>query len=142
MRSCPRYQQVTEGDSMTEQQHKESCDVNYILKRFEQTGVMEHINTLKPRYEYASAQTFDEAARLMTSAQQEFDQLPASVRLHFNNNVPTFLDAIQDPSQVETLQTLGLLPKTPEISPEHTSRVSDTPPVQTETPKSPDSPPT
>lgn len=139
-RLTPRYPQKHTGETLTEQHHKDSCDVNNIIKRYEATGLIENMQTRTPRWEYASAQTFDEAARIVASANTQFEELPAHIRKKFGNSTETFLDALQDPEQLKTMQDLGFLPETPEIAPEHAERVDSTPPIKEETPPKRDSP--
>lgn len=133
-RRYPRLQIDTGTESLTEQHHKESCDVNTIVRRFAENGVIDHINTNLPRYDYATATTFDEAARMVKAAEEQFGTLPAKVRAHFQNDTATYLDALTDPEQVKDLQMLGLIPKTPEIDSQTLAIIKETPPIQKETP--------
>jgi len=110
-RSCPRYQTLVTGESLTEQHHKDACNVNNIIRRFETSGVLDHLNPYPQQFGYASSQTFDEAARMVTAANQTFESFPSAVRQHFGNNTAAFLDALEDPLQQEALQDLGLIPK-------------------------------
>lgn len=109
------------GPSVTQQHFKEECDINRIVKRFADTGILDHVQAATPAYGYASSQSFTEAMQIVAKAQQEFEQLPSKIRAHFKNDPVLFLDAMQDPESRPELEKLGLIApleiETPEPAP-------------------------
>jgi len=96
--------------SRTKQAHKQECDINHIMNRFESTGIVTHLNHQTPQYTDVSMLTgFREALEVVAGAERAFDALPARVRAAFDNDPALYLDAFQDPEQRERLIELGLV---------------------------------
>lgn len=103
--------------SKTVQSFQKSCDINNIMRRYQKTGVIEHINRNEPRYGIATGQTFKEAMDLLASAQAMFDELPSEARKHFNHDPAAFFDYINGVDGVkpdaQLLHDLGLTDNPP-----------------------------
>lgn len=101
---------------MTKQSHKDECDIHNILRQYQRTGIINHINTNQPLYsDLPSNIDYQSSMNLLLEAQEAFASLPSKVREHFSNDPGRFLAAFNDPSQAETLRGFGLLkPKPPE----------------------------
>lgn len=120
--SSPRLRvpTVIHGPSMTKQSHKDECDINYILKRFMQTGELPDAGRIGA-YGDVTGADFMEAMLLVRGAQEAFDALPSDVRERFHNSPAELLDFVDDPrNEAESLR-LGLLigkepPKAPEAA--------------------------
>lgn len=108
-----RFRQDFSGVSRTKQSFKNECDVNRIVARFADTGILTHTNSRNPQYGFASAQSFTEAAYLVAEARDNFMQLPANIRSAFNNDPAEFLDAASDPERQQELADLGLIEPLP-----------------------------
>lgn len=101
------------GDEMvTKQSHKAECDIHNILKQYQRTGIITHVQNARPTYEdLPSGVDFQQAMNTVLEAERAFLALPGKVRAHFDNNPERFLAAFYDPSQVETLRGFGLVPE-------------------------------
>lgn len=104
-----RLKSKMDSNSPTKQEFKESCDVNNIMRNYEKTGIITHINSSEPRYGFVEAQTYQDALNAVISAQQRFNELPSAVRDAFDNDPETFLKALDDPEHQEKLKDLGLI---------------------------------
>lgn len=104
--------------SKTQQHFKDECDINQILERFRETGVIDHIKTTQAQYGYAPAITFTEAMLTVATANENFMQLPADIRSAFKNDPALFLDAAADPEKRGLFEELGLLQPEPPIKPD------------------------
>lgn len=93
----------------TKQSFKDECDINLIIKKYKQTGQITHLANSQGEYGFATSQTFDQAMRIVADAQSQFEELPATVRAHFDNNPAAFLDAAQDESRRSEFVDLGLI---------------------------------
>lgn len=103
---------------MTQQHHKDACDINNILKQYQRTGIISHVQAARPTYEdLPSDLDFQSALSLVSEASEAFDALPSKVRHHFNNDPSLFLAAFQDPRQADQLREFGLLNPLPSPSP-------------------------
>ena len=95
----------------TQQQFKDDVDINNIVSKFKkgQSVPLKH-----PGY----YQDWDQATNLMDAQEQiktasaSFMQLPATVREKFKNDPLSFLDFVQNPSNKEEAQKMGLLKNT------------------------------
>jgi len=112
--SSPRQKvglSCADSESVTQQHFKEECDINTIVKRYSQTGLITHVNKSQPNYGYATSQSFTEAMHMVATATEEFEKLPSEIRAHFDNDTAKYLDAIQDESRVDELAEIGLIEK-------------------------------
>lgn len=101
------------GDQVvTKQSHKAECDINNILKQYQRTGIITHVQNARPTYEdLPSSIDFQEAMNTVLEAERAFLALPGKVRAHFDNNPERFLAAFYDPKQVDVLRGFGLVPE-------------------------------
>lgn len=105
----PRVQVVfDESEGRTKQAMRDECDINMIMKKFIKTGAVEHGNKFAGDYGYASSVSFHDAMNLISKGESMFSELPAAIRIRFNNDVPSFLDFVQDPANAEEMVSLGL----------------------------------
>lgn len=100
--------------SLTQQHFKDECDVNIIVKRFAESGVLTHTNPLEPQYGFATGQSFTEAMFHVMEANEHFESLPSAVRTHFHNQTAEYLDALGEPDRIEEFYSLGLIERPPE----------------------------
>lgn len=104
-----------EGSSKTQQHFKDESDINRIVNKYAETGIITHIRQQPQQYGYATSQSFTEAMQIVAEAKSNFAELPSSVRTHFNNDPAQYLDAIEDPSRNAEFVKLGLIdPQPPE----------------------------
>lgn len=102
--------------SLTEQCHKSDCDIDVILKRYQQTGFL--VNPLEqtdrtPMFgDFSDMEGYQELQNRMISIGEHFDSLPSRIRLMFGNDVGNYLQAMNDPQRTEELIGLGLLKRT------------------------------
>lgn len=117
------------GDQMmTKQSHKDECDIHNILRQYQRTGIIEHIQTQQPLFtDLPSDLDYQSSMNTLIQAQNTFAALPATVRDSFSNDPGRFLAAFGDPAQHERLQALGLLkPEAPPASPDAATAASAT----------------
>lgn len=105
-----RYQTPVGDTSMTKQSHKAECDIHNILKQYEKTGVITHVQSASPTYtDLPTDVDYQSAMNTLLAAQAAFADLPSRVRSHFDNDPQAFLAAFVDPAQEKTLRDFGLL---------------------------------
>lgn len=99
------------GDELiTKQEHKDECDINRILKQYQRTGIITHVQSARPSYtDLPDAIDFQESLNTIMVAEEAFGNLPAKVRGHFLNDPGRFLAAFNDPAQYDQLREFGLL---------------------------------
>lgn len=94
--------------SRTKQAHKDECDINRILARYKQTGVVEHLNRFQGDYGDLVAVDYQTAMNTVIEAQNAFNVLPASVRKRFANDPAEFLAFVSDPANKNEMVEMGL----------------------------------
>lgn len=115
------------GPSKTKTDMQKSCDVNNIMRKYERTGLVNHVARHQGQYGEFAEIDFHEAANAVLAAEQMFMELPAKVRAEFSNNPGEFLRFVENPENGEKMRELGLLPaKAPDESP--APRGGETPP--------------
>lgn len=105
----------TRGASRAKQSFKDECDINNIMKKFEKTGVIEHVKQHGAKYGnfLASPQDYHSALNQVVQADRMFMSLPAKVRQAFDNDPGQLLAAVDaarngDADQLDRLTRLGL----------------------------------
>lgn len=96
------------GASMTKQSFKDECDVNVIMRRYEQGGVLPELRE-ELVYGDATGGDYHEAMNLVAEARSRFEALPARAREFFKNDPGAFLAYMEDKPELEELGELGLL---------------------------------
>lgn len=100
------------GECLTEQHHKDDCDINMIVKRATQTGIMPGASG-QPQYLDCPAMDYHQALELVREADGAFAGLPSEVRAEFGNDPYALLTAIElagsDDDVKGRLQELGVI---------------------------------
>lgn len=94
----------------TKQSFLQEVDINRIIDKYDNTGIITHLNRAEARYEDVSDLTdFYDAMETVRRANVEFMKLPAHVRKIFDNDPAKFLDAAHDPEKRDKLAEAGLI---------------------------------
>ncbi len=93
----------------TKQAHREECDINGILAKFQKTGLLDFVARHSPEYGDVSSVDFQKSMQDVARTKEMFAELPSSVRNHFDNDPAAFLEFIQDPENHEEAIELGLV---------------------------------
>ncbi|UOK21008.1 internal scaffolding protein [Chifec microvirus UA13_24] len=118
--------------TMAQQQFKDECDINSIIKRYKTTGYL--TDPLKPPTrrpsfgDFTEVPSFHEAQTFIAEAYEEFMALPAALRKKFDNDPAALVSWLNDEANQEEAIALGLVEKPAPIQP---SRPDET--VKTET---------
>lgn len=97
------------GESLTQQHFKEECDINTIMRKYETSGLLNHINQFGGEYgDFLEAPDYHTALNQIMEAQDMFMSLPSKIRAKFGNDPEEFLVFVQDPENIEELRRLGL----------------------------------
>ncbi|AXH74345.1 MAG: internal scaffolding protein [Microviridae sp.] len=99
------------GPSLTRQEFAEECDINVIMKRFENTGQLP-ANTREPVYMDLTDMPTDlmSSLEMLRAAEKAFMTLPAVVRKEFDNSPEMFVAFASDRGNLEQLREWGLAP--------------------------------
>lgn len=113
-------------ESLTEQCHKDRCEMRHVLKKFEATGVVQHVSNRHPTYgNYIGAPDFQEAQFVIASARSTFQSIPARIRARFKNDVSLFLDFVTDEKNRDEIVSMGFdVSHLPAVEKSHNSDTS------------------
>lgn len=107
----PKTGELVKEASMTKQSFKEECDINTIVKRFEATGHIDHVNQAAARGLYEDLPTgldLQLALDLIHQAEEGFMALPADIRAKFDNDPVKYVDYFGDPANQQEAINLGM----------------------------------
>lgn len=98
-------------ESLTEQEHVEEADINYIAAKFMRTGELQEILNLPTTGDFEGIFDFQTAMNNITAAKQEFMRLPAKVRTRFDNDPAKLLEFVGSDDNYDEAVQLGFVPK-------------------------------
>lgn len=105
--------------SKTKQSFMAECDINNILKRYQETGILPDMIAREPMYgDFSSELSYHDAQNVIRKAHEQFEALPASIREKFDNDPAKFLKYAENPQNIKEMQQMGVYPKDPEPQPE------------------------
>lgn len=116
-----------EDESLTEQEHLEETDINYIAERFMKTGMMPHVLKMPTYGDFSGIFDFQSAMNIIQEAKQEFMSLPAKIRARFNNDPNELIKFIEDPDNKDEAIRLGFIEKPKEKPVEEPDTGRETP---------------
>lgn len=98
--------------SMTDQQYKDDCDANHIIKKYITTGEFTHKTSQVGQYaDFTMITDYQDMLETVTYARDAFMTLPAEVRSKFQNDPGKLLTFLQDDKNYEEALKLGLVEK-------------------------------
>ncbi len=96
--------------SRTQQHFLDQTDINLIMKQWEKTGSIEHVNQHQGSYgDFTGAVDYATALTRVSDAQDAFDDLPSEIRKRMGNSPGVLLDFLSDPDNLEEAVELGLV---------------------------------
>jgi len=130
-------------ESMTHQSFRDECDINVIMRRWNNNGQLPQLNERTPDYgDFSNVMEYLDALKAVDQAATDFQALPSAVREACGNDPARFIAICQDssPEGVQRLRELGLTEEQETISPPPQEGESiPAEPVQTPTPASEES---
>lgn len=106
---------VASTKTKTIQSEKHSSDINNIMAKAYKTGTLPVLMNRKEVEPLPGCQTYQDALNKVVHAQQEFERLPAEVRIKFDNDPANLLSAVEASEKNEgikkELQMLGIVEK-------------------------------
>lgn len=103
-----RVSVTPKGKSLTEQAHAKSCDIHNIMKRYEKTGIIDHVSKHSAEYgNFPTGLDFHNCMNVIAEANSMFESLPAEIRADHENDPARFLDWIQDEGNRDEITKAG-----------------------------------
>lgn len=98
-----------QGPGKTKQEFKDESDINKIMARYMQTGLLSNVTNKLPQFADVDGSTFYEAMLVVAESKTLFEQLPSLVRNKFENDPGKFLDFVHNPENLPEMAEMGLL---------------------------------
>lgn len=97
--------------SLTKQAFKEDVDINRIVSRYQDTGVIDHLREGGTHIDALRINTdYHDLLNQAAEIQQAFDLLPAQIRKkEFDNDPGAYLEFIHDPKNEARMVELGII---------------------------------
>lgn len=93
----------------TEQNHKKECDINLIIKKYDKTGLIDHIAKFEGSFGDHTQMDYKEAMDLITNSKKSFEQLPVEIKKRFNQDPGELLHFMEKPENRKEAIELGLI---------------------------------
>lgn len=98
-----------EAESVVQQQFREECDINIIVKRFGLTGELPNGIHMPVSGDFSGITDFQSAMQLVREAQESFNELPAHVRERFGNDPGRVMAFLEDDKNRDEAIRLGMV---------------------------------
>ncbi len=107
----PKFKRDKDGNPiyLTEQSHKNQCDINRIVQRYNKTGVISHMNKIEGKYGDMSGADFKTMMDITSGVRSKFAALPAKIRNRFENEPEKLLEFFENPENRNEAIELGLV---------------------------------
>jgi len=99
---------LTTLDARTEQCHRDECDINKIIAKYDRTGVLTHVNDFEARYEDLTGLDYQTMLNTVANANSMFEGLPSEIRNQFANDPAKFISFMDDENNNEQMYEMGL----------------------------------
>ena len=119
---------LTEGESMTQQHFAKEADIKTIIKKYDRTGIINHVARGVAQYgDYSEVNEYREALDMVNNANASFGELPAELRKMFDNDAGAFFEFATNPKNDEIMVEMGLkaAPPSPEEAPSQPAKKAE-----------------
>jgi phage internal scaffolding protein len=99
---------VATGDGLTEQHHKDETDINNIVRKYNKTGLIDHLNQFEKQYGDMTGYDYQDAMNTVAAANSMFAGLPSEIRNRFDNDPAKFINFVDDEANGSELIKMGL----------------------------------
>lgn len=102
---------------LTKQAFMPECDINNIIKKFEKTGMVNHLNEKQPFYgDVSNIASYADAINIVQEAEDLFMKMSPGIREKFNNDPEKMIAFLNDPKNIDEAIKLGMASKRPEMA--------------------------
>lgn len=100
--------------SLTKQADAREADINFIMRKYEQTGLLPTKAGVPQYGDFTAVKDYREAMEQILEAHTAFDGMPAKLRARFHNNPGEFIAFVDNASNRKEAIELGLIASDPE----------------------------
>lgn len=102
---------IDPDDSVVQQQFKDECDINVIVKRFGLTGELPNGIDMPVSGDFTGVTDFHTAMNMVRQAQESFQELPGEIRERFNNDPAKVIAFLENANNRDEAVRLGMIAK-------------------------------
>jgi len=115
----PRVYTKCSGGGLTKQSFRDECDINNILRKYQKTGLIEHVKRFNGQYgDFSDVKGYQDSLNRIKAADEAFMSLPVDLRKRFHQRPAEFLEFVSNSVNRDEMLKMGLLkPKVDEASP-------------------------
>lgn len=95
----------------TEQDHKDTCDINKIIRKYDKTGLITHISSMEAKFGDLTGMEFKAMQDKVAGAKSMFEALPGKIKQRFDYMPEKLLEFMDDPKNRPEAIELGLINK-------------------------------
>lgn len=106
-----RVQFATVGPSKTEQEHKDSCDINKKMARAMSVGTLQQQQANMFYGDFSTFEDYQTARNKILDAESDFRMLPSSLRKRFDHDPANLIAFLGDEANRDEAIKLGIIPK-------------------------------
>lgn len=109
---CTRPGRVDENGDIqytTEQSHKDQCNINNIIQKYDKHGLITHVSRFEASFGDVSGADFKAMADKVAAAKSAFNNLPSKIRNRFANDPTQLLSFMDNPNNRDEAIKLGLI---------------------------------
>ena len=129
---------INNKPSRTEQNHAEGLDINNIMRRYKNEGLLPKMQSFEGVYGEFDSMDMREAIDKVEKANALFMEVPAVIRAQFDNDAGAFIDYATNPANIQQMADWGMANRPPE--PPKDPRAHDPSPDDPAHPDHPDHP--
>jgi len=132
-----RFTTAVGSVSRTKQSFRDACDINAIVKKFQTTGHLAHINVRRPSYtDVSNFEDLQASLEAIASAEAGFAALPSFIRAAADNDPLRLVEMLDSEEGIAELEAVGFVNEPREDVVETPPAGETPPPEEKETPKS------
>ena len=95
----------------TEQSHKNQCDINKIIDKYDKTGIIKHVSSFEGKFGDLTGVDFKMMQDKVANARSMFQELPSNIRKEFDNDPGRLLEFMENPDNRKKAEELGIVDK-------------------------------
>lgn len=99
------------SEDRTQQSFRDECDINFLMKRYEKTGILPSARDSVPQFADVTGMDFMASMQQVAEVSGAFSMLDARTRARFENDPSRMLDFLADPANMDEAIKLGLVAK-------------------------------
>lgn len=96
------------GPSATKQEFKDECDLNTLMSRYRDVGLLPAGRTVQYG-DFTGVDDYQQAQNIILAARDQFNSLPSAQRERFRNDPVEFLKFVSEKGNIAGMRELGML---------------------------------